>query len=130
MKIQLAYRFTGENPEELTEQLKKIKSILENNKHTTYIPVLDPDRPKEKKALFLNTLKRLDSVDAILALIKSNEKSEGMLMEIGYAWGKNKKLIIAINKDVKNTHMREFADVIIEFSDINDLYKKLKDLKL
>lgn len=129
MKIQLAYRFTGENEKTLLAQLKRIKTILENNKHKTYIPVLDPDRPSEKKALFLNTLKKLDSADAILALIKSDEKSEGMLMEIGYAWGKNKKLIIAINKDVKNTHMREFADILIEFSDIDDLYEKLEKLK-
>ena len=83
----------------------------------------------EKKDLFLNTLKRLDSAEAILALIKSEEKSEGMLMEIGYAWGRDKKLILAINKDVKNTHLREFADTIIEFSDINELYEKLKNLK-
>lgn len=128
MKIQLAYRFTGENVEELLEQLKNIKQILEKNKHTTYIPVLDPNRPKEKKSLFLNTLKKLDSADAILAIIKSNEKSEGMLMEIGYAWGKDKKLIIAIHKDVKNTHMREFADILIEFSDTKDLYKKLEKI--
>ena len=129
MKIQLAYRFTGENEQVLLEQLKKIKSILEKNKHSTYIPILDLNRPTEKKDLFLNTLKKLDSADAILALIKSNEKSEGMLMEIGYAWGKNKKLIIAINKDVKNTHMREFADILIEFSDIDNLYEKLEKMK-
>ena len=129
MKIQLAYRFTGENEEELIKQLKKIKVVLENNNHSTYIPILDPKRSKEKKDLFLNTLKRLDSAEAILALIKSEEKSEGMLMEIGYAWGRDKKLILAINKDVKNTHLREFADTIIEFSDINELYEKLKNLK-
>jgi nucleoside 2-deoxyribosyltransferase len=129
MKIQLAYRFTGENEEELLEQLKTIKSILEKNNHQVYIPILDPNRPREKRDLFLNTLKRLDSAEAILALIKSDEKSEGMLMEIGYAWGKDKKLIIAINKNVKNTHMREFADITIEFLDINDLYKKLEKLK-
>jgi len=129
MRIQLAYRFTGEDEQELLNQLNNIKIILEKNDHETYIPVLDPNRPKNKRELFLNTIKKLDSAEAILAIIKSEEKSEGMLMEIGYAWGRNKKLIIAINKNIKNTHLREFANVLIEFSDINDLYKQLEKLK-
>ncbi|MFH1290434.1 MAG: nucleoside 2-deoxyribosyltransferase [Nanoarchaeota archaeon] len=128
MKIQLADRCTGEDPEKLLESLKKIVEILEQGGHEVYCPVLDPDRPKEKRALFLNTMKKLEEHDAILALIKSNEKSEGMLMEIGYAMGKDKKVIAAIQEGVQ-THLSVLADEVIEFRDIDDLYGKLRALK-
>jgi len=128
MKIQMAYRYTGEDSVKLVEDLKKIVEMLEIKGHEVYVPVLDLDRPSDKKDLFLNTLKRLDGCDAILGLIKSEEKSEGMLMEIGYAWGRDKKLFIAISEDVKNTHMKEFADKVINFSDMDDLFFKLKGL--
>jgi len=36
--------------------------------------------------------------DAIIALIESEEKSEGMLLEIGYAKAVGKKLIVVIKK--------------------------------
>jgi len=40
----------------------------------------------------------IEKSDAIIALGESEEKSEGMLLEIGYAKAKNKKLILAIKK--------------------------------
>jgi len=129
MKIQMAYKFTGEDSVKLIEELKKIVSIFEGNGHLVYCPVLNPDRPKDKKALFFDTLKRLEDTDAIFALIKSDTRSEGMLMEIGHAWGMGKKLIVAINKGVENTHFREFADVVIDFENMEELYEKLEGVR-
>jgi len=130
MKIQLAYKFTGEDTEKLTEELKIIKSILEERGHEIYIPVLDPERPDNKKELFLGTIDRIKDIDIFLVLMKSEAKSEGMLMEVGHAFGLGKKVILAINKDVKNTHLRELIDNIIEFENIDDLYNKLKEIDI
>ena len=66
MNIQFAYRFTGEDERLLIAQLHSIKSALEELGHKVYIPVLNPDRPKEKKALFLDTLKRIKSAFDII----------------------------------------------------------------
>jgi len=126
MKIQLAYRFTGEDTEKLLEELKKIKVILEAKGHEVYIPVLDLDKPEDKKELYLGTLDKINNTDIFLALIKSEDRSEGMLMEIGHAFGAGKKIIAAINNTVNNTHLREFAEEVIEFNDIEDLYNKLE----
>jgi nucleoside 2-deoxyribosyltransferase len=126
LKIQLAYRYTGEKTSELLLVLKKIKEILISNNYKVYITVLDPDRPKEKKELYYNTLKKIDSCDILLALIRSNEKSEGMLMEIGYAIGKNKKIISAIKKDV-TTHLTDLSNEIIVFENNKDLFNKIKN---
>ncbi|MFH1358805.1 MAG: nucleoside 2-deoxyribosyltransferase [archaeon] len=130
MKIQLAYKMTGENREEVIEMLKEIKSILEEKSNEVYVPELNPDRPKTKKELYLDTLRKLDSADVLLAIIKSDDKSEGMLMEIGYAMGKDKKVVTAIWDCVKQTHLRELANQVIEFNNIDNLYKKLKEVDI
>jgi len=129
MKIQLAYRFTGEDENKLIGDLKRIVSVLKDQQFEVYCPVLNPDRPKNKKELFLDTLNKIRETDILLALIKSDNKSEGMLMEIGHAMGLGKKFFVAINKEIKDTHLREMADLVIEFKDINDLCNKLKKLK-
>ena len=52
-------------------------------------------------------------------------------MEIGYAISRHKKLIVAVNKNVRDkTYLDELADVVIEFENINELCDKLKNLKL
>ena len=74
-------------------------------------------------------MKELDDSDCILAFVKSEEKSEGMLIEIGYALAKRKKFILAIKKDIETTFIKEMADQIIEFEGLNELYNKLSKLK-
>jgi nucleoside 2-deoxyribosyltransferase len=130
MKIQLAYRFTGENQQELTEILKQITKILENSGHQVYCPILDPNRPSEKKELFIGTINKIKETDSLLAIIKTSDKSEGMLMEIGAAFALNKKVIIAIKKDVKDTHLKDLSNQIIEFNDIKELCDELKNIKI
>lgn len=130
MKIQLAYKVTGEDRNKVIEELKKIVITLEKQKDDIYCPILDPNQPKGKKEMFLDAIDKIEDADAIFALIKSGEKSEGMLMEIGHALGLGKKLILAIKKDILNTHLRILANQTIEFSDINDLITKLSKLKI
>ncbi len=129
MKIQLAYKFTGENEAELLKTLKRICSCLNEAGYETYCPALNPNRPKEKKEVFSDTFNRIKDCGILLALIKSENKSEGMLMEIGCALGLGKKILLAINQKVKSTHLRELADNVVEFEDIDDLCSKLKNLK-
>ena len=130
MKIQFAYRFTGENEKELIGILKKISGIFEKRGYEVYCPVLDSNRPADKKELFIGTIKKIDDADVLLALIKSDEKSEGMLLEMGYAFGRGKKVICAIQEDVRHTHMRELADKVVEYEDTNDLYDRLEEAEI
>src|SRR3989344_4543187 len=114
MKIQLAYRFTGEDREKVIEILKKIVDILENKDHDVYCSALDSNIVNTEKEIFENAFKKLNDADVLLILMISEDKSEGMLMEAGYATAKGKKIILAIKKDVQNTHLRELIDDILE----------------
>ncbi|MBS3143145.1 nucleoside 2-deoxyribosyltransferase [Candidatus Woesearchaeota archaeon] len=111
----------------LIAQLHSIKSALEELGHKVYIPVLNPDRPKEKKALFLDTLKRIKSADVLVAIIKSEEKSEGMLMEIGHALGLGKKVVVVIKESVRKTHLREPAHDVIRYSSDEEIVGRIMD---
>lgn len=52
-----------------------------------------------------------------------------MLLEIGYALAKKKKIILAIKKDIETTFIRAMADEVIEFEDVKDLSRKLGELR-
>jgi hypothetical protein len=69
----------------------------------------------------------LKKSDVFFAFVESNEKSEGLLLEAGYAKAQNKKIILAIKKDVNLRFLRAIADSIVEFEDMNDLKEKMKD---
>jgi len=134
MKIFISYKFTGEKIEDLKEIIGKICSSILKSGHNRYCPFNSEDFYKSNKLanrqILEHALNELDSADCILAFIKSEEKSEGMLLEIGYAKAKNKKFILAIKKGIKTTFLREIADKIIEFETIEDLTKRLENLKI
>src|SRR5437016_3060861 len=98
MKIFLSFRFTGEDPLKLAETNKKIVGALAKSGHTIWHS-LDAqahfvEHQFSSKQILEHSLRELDSSDALLAYINSEERSEGMLIEIGYAMAKGKKIII------------------------------------
>jgi len=133
MRIFLSYRFTGEDPNELKTTIQNICLSLEKAGHSHFCSFWKGDFFNEHKfthrQILEYALKELDDSDCILAFVKSEEKSEGMLIEIGYALAKRKKFILAIKKDIETTFIKEMADQIIEFEGLNELYNKLSKLK-
>lgn len=129
-KFFISYKFTGENPVELEKSLKHICDLLDAKGHRTYCSFVDAKMFEEKnyssKQILAHTLKRLDQADWVVMFVKSEEKSEGMLLEIGYALAKKKKLLLILKKGVKPYYLKELADVVIEFQDLH----KLKEIKI
>ena len=129
-KIFISYKFDGEKKDELERDMKKLCDSLRNNKHETYCTLFDKDLPIENKKLFDRSYKELEDSDVILVLLKSEDKSEGLLMEVGYAVANNKKIILAINDTVRNTCLRDLIDDVIEFSSVDDLVNKISEVDL
>ena len=134
MKIFLAYKYTGEDPEVLKGIIDQIVSSLGKAGHTTFCSfdknVFFTEQSSSYKQRLEYVITELDSSDYVLAFVKSQEKSEGMLLEVGYALAKGKKIILAIKSGVHVTFLSEIADVVIEFEEPDDLYSKLKMLFL
>lgn len=134
MKIFLSYRYTGEDLKVLEGILANICSNLESCGHNVFCSFgknkFFVENNFSYKQILEYALKELDESDYILAFIKSQDKSEGMLLEIGYALAKGMKIILAIKKDVKTVFLPQIADQVIQFETLEDLYTQLKELVL
>lgn len=133
MKIFLSYKFADEEQNNLKEFIEKIDSALKKSKHTL-LTTFNNQKEFEKnnatmRQIMDKALEYIDQSEIVLCIIKSLEKSEGQIFEIGYSIAKNKKLILAIQKGLKTRWIEHYAQERIEFSDLNDLYKKLERVK-
>ncbi len=130
MKCFVSFKFSGENIEELERTLKHICNLIDIKGHKTYCSFWDKDIFAKKnyshKQILSHALKELDNSDCIVIFIKSEDKSEGMLLETGYALAKKKKIILIIKRGIKTSYIRELADIVIEFDNL----KELREIKL
>ncbi len=134
MKIYLAYRYTREDHDELRKTLHQLCPAIEKAGHTCYC-CLDDQKHFLKnnythQQILEHALHELDKSDTLLAYIKGAEKSEGMLLEIGYALAKKKRFILAVKKGVRTTFLHEIAHQVIEWETMEELIEKLKKLKV
>ena len=106
-----------------------IVSTLKDNGHDPYCTFLEDDsfQDKHKKNMLIHAFKKIDTSEVFLAIVRSERRSEGMLIEVGYALSKKKKFILAINMEVKNTYLRDLADEVIEFESFKSLISKLEN---
>lgn len=130
-KIFIGQAVTGHDVEILKKEMERVYSVLNQKGYSVYSTLEEEGKNAFKKAgdWVIHGFKQIDSHDIYLAIVRTEHRSEGLLMEIGYAISKKKKIILAINENVKNTYLRDFADKIIEWTDFNDLINKLSKLK-
>jgi nucleoside 2-deoxyribosyltransferase len=131
-KIFVGQAVTGNDINILKNEMKKIYSILKQKGFSVYSTLEEEGKNLFKKAgdWVIHSFKQIDNHDIYLAIVRTEQRSEGLLIEIGYVLSKKKKFILAINEKVKNTYLRDFADKIIEWKDFEDLINKLSKLKI
>jgi nucleoside 2-deoxyribosyltransferase len=131
MKIYLTYKLSGADKEKLKNELEKISQCLENIGYQTFIFYRDmnkwgeieisPDKILEK------AFREIKNSDIVFVFLDKIEKSEGMLLELGYAKALNKKIILAIQKDIPKFYFtKSLSDMIIEFDNLENLIEKIK----
>ncbi|MCB9809004.1 nucleoside 2-deoxyribosyltransferase [Candidatus Nomurabacteria bacterium] len=125
MHFFISYKFTGEPYEELVHNIGIIENSLKNNGHSVYSSLEDEEwfqknKPTNKEILD-HTIQKMDESDVVLVFLNSSEKSEGVLIEIGYAIARNKKIILLIKKGVEANYLKDIANAVIEFSSIQEL---------
>lgn len=123
---------TGHDVKTLQGEMEKIYSTLKKKGFSVYSTLEEEGKNKFKKAgdWVVHGFKKIDNHDIFLAIVRTEHRSEGLLIEVGYALSKKKKFILAIKKEVKNTYLRDFASQVIEFGDFDDLINKLSKLKI
>ncbi|MBL7159920.1 nucleoside 2-deoxyribosyltransferase [Candidatus Microgenomates bacterium] len=120
MKIFISYKFRGVDKADLRKKLEQLSSILENNGDQTFIYFRDGKNWEEKnyppKKAFRETFAAIKKCDALLAFVEHPEKSEGMLLELGYAKALDKKIILLISQNCSKPDLEALADQVIEFN--------------
>lgn len=133
-KIFISYRFTGENPKKLKNLIPQIHEAIEEAGHDYYSTIFDSEQfAHEKwsgKRIMEKAFKEIDESDLILFFVNSPDISQGMLVELGYSLGKKKRIILAIQKEIRNIIFRRQIEEVIEFEDIEELKKKLIKLSM
>ncbi|MBA7646206.1 hypothetical protein ES703_53968 [subsurface metagenome] len=130
MKIFIGQAVTGEDLSKLRKEMEKIYTTLGEHKYYCTLQEDEEEfQKKTKKEMLEHVFEEIDKADAFLAIVRSERRSECMLIEIGYVLSKGKRLIIAVKKEVKNTYLRDLTDEVIDFEDTDDLIEQLKNLK-
>lgn len=125
MKVFIAYRATGEDQQTLLDSLRVISDAVHAAGHEPYCTHLQqadtPDIDKIKTAFT-----KIDESAALLVFVHGNEVSEGMSLEIGYAYGKKPIHVFAR----RGAHLVSFelADSITEWEAIVELDEKVQDV--
>ena len=134
MKIYIAYRFTGEDYKTLQNTLAGISDALTKAGHEVYCSINDDDFFHQNnysiRQILDHEFVELSKVDQVFALIDSDNRSEGLLIELGYALAKGKPIILAVRKGVNIHSSKAIANQIIEFENYEHLHQIISTLKI
>ena len=127
MRYYIAYKFLNTDKEMLKKNLGIISDMIEREGNTTCIFYRDIQNRWAIQMSIDEVIKQafveVKKSDAILAFIESEEKSEWMLLEIGYAKALWKRVKLLIKKWINLRFVRAIADEIIEFESIENIKK-------
>ncbi|MBI4268209.1 hypothetical protein HY627_00050 [Candidatus Uhrbacteria bacterium] len=138
-KIFVAYRFTGEDPTILSAMISQVTAALDTAGYDCVSSFAEErafqSRSMNAGAINQEMCRRIADCDAFLAVVKDDQRSEGMLIEIGYRSAlfdqgiKRIPFILAVQRSA-TTCLRDMADTVIEFETIKDLFHQLEALDL
>jgi len=121
----IAYRHTGENPDRLEQLLPLVNNSLQAKGIETYCTYFDENSFRAgnytPQAIMDHAFKKIDEMGGLFVIQDSLEKSEGMLMEVGYCIAKGLPIVVAKRKAVNSTYLPDMADTSIVYDDTKDL---------
>jgi nucleoside 2-deoxyribosyltransferase len=129
----VAYRFSGEPKEVLEERLGLVVEALRKAGIDAYCNFFDQHEIDKHNLNAREVMKKafaqIDERDGLFVLIASDDKSEGQLIEVGYALAKGKHIISAIQEDVK-TYVDSLVHQAINWNKLDDLKTQLEGIKV
>jgi nucleoside 2-deoxyribosyltransferase len=115
MKTFIAYGFTGQDPKQLEPVLTAACNALKKKGIEYYCSFFEEDDFKSKqynaRQIMNHAFTIIDDIDFLLVIQMTENKSEGMLMEVGYCIAKNIPIVAATKRDVKQTYLPDMAEV-------------------
>lgn len=135
MKFFISYRFTGEKPADIDALLRPVRDTLVALHHEVYVNYYDTELPPETdgtydtykpKDYLYHALEKMAGSDVVLVLLQSAKKSEGMLIEVGFALAKGIPVVVAAKKGVEDSYLPTVGSATFVWSEIEDLLKTIE----
>lgn len=131
MKLFLSFRYTGETVESLQEFLYPLRDAFAARAHEVYLSLDDLEtwgqNSLSMQEKFARTFHSLAESEALVVVVRSGDRSEGMLMEVGYAVAQKKPICLAVVAGT-DTYIRVVATKVVEFTSQTDLLAKIDSL--
>lgn len=131
MKTFVAYRFSGEDTKDLEPLLTAVRDSLQAKNVEVYCTFFDDaelkDKSKSARQIMEHAFKIIDKSDFLFVIQTSDNKSEGMLMEVGYCRAKNIPIVVATKNPVSYTYIPQMGGISFRWSGVNDLVEKIKN---
>jgi len=135
MKLFCSNAFTGEDIETVTKRMKLVVDSLNKAGHDAYCPIFDPhkielQKNNDTKAIFEYAFQNLSQCEGMVAIITSDRKSEGQLIEIGALLAENKPLYVLVHESaaLAPSHLTKLATKTLIWSSDEELATQLTNL--
>jgi hypothetical protein len=132
MKYFISYRHTGEDPKLLEQVLVPVRDAFCARGDEIYCVYFQGKELKSgdytPRDILEHAFVKIGEIGHLFVLQHSNNRSEGMLMEVGFCRGKNIPITLARQQDVTDTFLPTMANRTFDYSDVDDLCKKIAQL--
>lgn len=134
MKIFCAYAFTGEDLNYITNLMATVVNTLEFSGNSVYCNRFDSevDEMYERgdiASIFNKAFKVIEESDAVVAIVTSDYKSIGQIIEIGASLSRHKKLYIFEKKSVTvSNYLKDLVNGYYRWENEEELKRLLKEL--
>lgn len=131
VKIMVSYKYTGEPIDKLEGLLSAICNTLCNvgmDPYCLYFAKVDGLIPQKSPSEMMRiAFDQINKSDALLVVQSSESRSEGMLMEVGYAIANKIPILVATHSSVSMTYLPSLADVLIQYDDVDHLKHQIEN---
>ena len=128
--IFLSYMFTGEDPKELSYQLGGIEESLRFAGHEVICSFNFEHQFREKKfnadQIYQFMLNRQEEAGIFMALVKTADRSQGMLLELEKARELSQRYVLLTRGGINIPDFNDAAKEIILFDDFDSLFSRLR----
>lgn len=131
MKTVISYRYNGEIIKDLEVLLINVCGAFKFagiDPYCVYFEHYKNSRDRSPAEMMQLAFSHIDNSDFLFVIQASEARSEGMLIEIGYAIARGIKVIIATKKGVNNTYLPSMGDYAFKYVDTQDLIQRIKEI--
>jgi len=123
MKIFIAIKYK----EESMALISEIKQIIEKLGHVPYCFAQDEGYIADEKEMMKKAFQKIDESDLIVC--EASRTAFGVGIEAGYAFAKNKKIIIIANESEKiSSTLKGISHAYLTYQNFDELEKKIKEI--